>query len=202
MGPADAGEALRKALSMGGDKAVHVLDDALHGSDALATSAVLAKAVERIGFDLVLSGMASTDASMGVVPAMLAERLGVPQLSYAGDLKLDGTTVTIKRETDAATETVDGSLAGGGQRHRPHRRGPLPVVQGHHGGEEEAGRDLVPGRPRYRPGHGRPRRRRTRRCSRRQSARRGRPGEVVKDDGEGGIRLAEYLSAPASSNFP
>ena len=68
MGPAKAVEGLRKALAMGGDDAVHVQDEALHGSDALATSLVLAKAIERIGFDLVLCGMASTDADMSVVP--------------------------------------------------------------------------------------------------------------------------------------
>ena len=68
VGPAEAGDGLRKALAMGGDDGVHVLDDALHGSDALATSLVLAKALEHIGFDLVLAGMASTDAEMSVVP--------------------------------------------------------------------------------------------------------------------------------------
>ena len=78
MGPAAAAESLRKALAMGGDGAVHVLDEALHGSDALATSTVLAKAIERTGFDLVICGMASTDAEMSVIPSMVAERLGVP----------------------------------------------------------------------------------------------------------------------------
>ena len=72
MGPAAAAESLRKALSMGADEAVHVVDDALHGSDALATSLLLAKAVERIGYDLVLLGSESTDARMGVMAAMLA----------------------------------------------------------------------------------------------------------------------------------
>src|SRR5205814_6978110 len=75
MGPAPAADALRKALAMGGDRGVHVLDDALPGSDVLATSLVLAKAVQRIGFDLVVCGMASTDAEMSVVPAMVADRL-------------------------------------------------------------------------------------------------------------------------------
>lgn len=110
MGPADAGEALRKALSMGGDKAVHIDDAALHGSDALATSLVLAAAVQRIGFDLVLCGMASTDAAMGVVPSMLAERLGIPQISFASSLTVDGTSITIERELGAGTATVAGSL--------------------------------------------------------------------------------------------
>src|ERR1700678_2530586 len=110
MGPPAAAEALRKALSMGGDRAVHVSDPALHGADAHATSLVLAKALERIGYDIVVCGMASTDAGMGAVPAMLAERLGVPQLSLASRLSLDGDHVTIERETQVATETVEGTL--------------------------------------------------------------------------------------------
>ncbi|MHC5264534.1 electron transfer flavoprotein subunit beta/FixA family protein, partial [Streptomyces sp. UC4497] len=68
VGPEDAKDALRKALSMGADKAIHVEDDDLHGTDAIGTSLVLAKAIEKAGYDLVVSGMASTDGTMGVVP--------------------------------------------------------------------------------------------------------------------------------------
>src|SRR6201986_3679466 len=83
MGPDKAADAIRKALSMGADKAVHVTDEALRGSDGLVTSAVLAKVLERTGFDLVILGSESTDARMGTLAAMLSERLGVPQLSFA-----------------------------------------------------------------------------------------------------------------------
>jgi len=110
MGPEAAGEALRKALSMGGDAGVHVVDDGLHGSDALATSLVLAEALKKLEWDLVICGMSSTDAWMSVVPAMLAERLGVPGLTLAGDLVVDGSTVTIRRDGDDASTTVTGSL--------------------------------------------------------------------------------------------
>jgi electron transfer flavoprotein beta subunit len=110
MGPEAAAEALRKALSMGGDAGVHVVDDALHGSDALATSAVLAAALGKLEWDLVIAGMGSTDATMGVVPAMLAERLGVSGLTLAGALDVDGSTVTIRRDSDDASSTVVGSL--------------------------------------------------------------------------------------------
>src|SRR3954467_9292093 len=80
VGPDGATDAIRKALQMGADKGVHVSDDAIAGSDSLATSLVLAEAVKKIGdWDLVVCGMASTDGSMGVVPAMLSERLGVPR---------------------------------------------------------------------------------------------------------------------------
>lgn len=110
MGPPTAAEALRKALSMGGDRAVHVSDPALHGADAHATSLVLAKAIERLGYDVVICGMASTDGGLGAVPAMLAERLGIAQLSLASRLSLDGDKVVIERETQQATETVEGTL--------------------------------------------------------------------------------------------
>jgi electron transfer flavoprotein beta subunit len=110
MGPAKAVDGLRKALAMGGDDAVHVSDGALHGSDALATSLVLARAIQRIGFDLVVCGMSSTDAEMSVVPAMLAERLGVPQVTFAGALQVDEGSVTIHRDGETATEEVVAAL--------------------------------------------------------------------------------------------
>jgi electron transfer flavoprotein beta subunit len=110
MGPEAAGEALRKALSMGGDAGLHVVDDALHGSDALATSRVLAAALGKLEWDLVVCGMASTDGTMSVVPAMLSERLGVPGLTWAAALEVDGTTVTIRRDGDDASTTVTASL--------------------------------------------------------------------------------------------
>jgi electron transfer flavoprotein beta subunit len=106
MGPAKALASLRKALAIGGDAGIHVLDDALHGSDALATSLVLAAAVERAGFDLVLCGMASTDAEMSVVPSMLADRLGVPQATNVYDVRIDGGTVTARRDTGVAVEEI------------------------------------------------------------------------------------------------
>src|SRR6478735_11340621 len=84
VGPEKAVDAVRKALQMGADKGVHVSDDAIAGSDALGTSLVLAEAVEKAGpADLIICGMASTDAVMSVVPAMLAERLGLPQVTLA-----------------------------------------------------------------------------------------------------------------------
>jgi electron transfer flavoprotein alpha subunit len=90
MGPEKATESIRKALSMGAGKAVHLVDDALAGSDALQTSYALAQVLGTIGFDLVLVGAESTDARMGAMAAMLAERLGVPQLSLASKVDIDG----------------------------------------------------------------------------------------------------------------
>ncbi|HET6651103.1 MAG TPA: electron transfer flavoprotein subunit beta/FixA family protein, partial [Nocardioides sp.] len=110
VGPEQATDAVRKALQMGADRGVHVVDEAIAGSDALATSLVLAEAIKKIPHDLVVCGMASTDGSMGVVPAMLAERLGVPGVTLGSEISVEGETVRIRRDGDASTDTVEGSL--------------------------------------------------------------------------------------------
>ncbi|WP_229721680.1 electron transfer flavoprotein subunit beta/FixA family protein [Nocardioides daphniae] len=111
VGPEKGVDAVRKALQMGADKGVHVVDDAIAGSDAIATSLVLAKAIEKVGpADLVVTGMASTDAGMSVVPAMLSERLGLPQVTQAAVVETQGDQVRIKRDGDAATEVIGGTM--------------------------------------------------------------------------------------------
>jgi electron transfer flavoprotein beta subunit len=114
VGPEKALDAVRKALQMGADKGAHVVDDAIAGSDAIATSLVLAKAVEKLGeesaVDLVVCGMASTDGSMSVVPAMLAERLGLPQVTLASVVETQGDQVRIKRDGDTATEVIGATM--------------------------------------------------------------------------------------------
>jgi electron transfer flavoprotein beta subunit len=110
MGPAKAADSIRKALSMGAHKAVHVIDDALAGSDAVASSLAIAEALKTVGFDLVVFGCESTDARTGLVPAMVAERLGVPQLTLASKVDVSGPEVTIRRVTDDGVATVTGSL--------------------------------------------------------------------------------------------
>ena len=109
-GPDQATDAIRKALQMGADKGVHVVDDAIAGSDALATSLVLAEAIKKIEHDLVVCGMASTDGSMSVVPAMLAERLDLPQVTFASVIETQGDQVRIKRDGDTATEVIGGTM--------------------------------------------------------------------------------------------
>jgi electron transfer flavoprotein beta subunit len=108
MGPDRASEAIRKGLSMGADDAVLVTDAALAGSDAIATSKVLAEVIKSGGFDLVFCGTESTDARMSVVPAMLAERLGWAQLTFAGSVKVDATAknVEIARMTESGVENM------------------------------------------------------------------------------------------------
>ena len=111
MGPEQAADALRKGLQMGASSAVHVIDDALHGSDAVATSLVLEKAIRKVGdVDLILTGMASTDGGMSVVPAMLGERLGLPHVGFVGELTVADGTVTGRRDGDAASETIEAGL--------------------------------------------------------------------------------------------
>lgn len=115
VGPEKAVDAVRKSLQMGADAGVHVVDDAIAGSDYLATSLVLAKAIEKIkaeqgGADLVVCGMASTDASGSVVPAMLAERLGLPQVTLASVVESQGDQVRIKRDNEGSTEVVGATL--------------------------------------------------------------------------------------------
>jgi len=107
VGPEDAAEAIKKALQMGADKGVHVVDDAIAGSDYLATSQVLAAAINKIeGVDLVVCGMASTDATGSVVPAMLAERLDLPQVTLGSVIERQGKEFRIKRDGDTATEVI------------------------------------------------------------------------------------------------
>ncbi len=112
MGPDRASEAIRKGLSMGADDAVLVTDAALSGSDAIATSKVLSEVIKSGGFDLVFCGTESTDARMSVVPAMLAERLGWAQLTFAGSVKVDAAAkkVEIARMTESGVENMSASF--------------------------------------------------------------------------------------------
>ena len=109
MGPERATETIRKALSMGADKAVHLVDDALAGSDALQTSAALAKVIEGLEYDLVIAGSEATDSRMAVMGALLAERLGKPQLTGARKLTVENGKATIERLTDNGYAVVEAS---------------------------------------------------------------------------------------------
>jgi electron transfer flavoprotein beta subunit len=110
LGPASATQALRKALSMGADSAVHVVDDRLDGADIATTAAVLAAAVQRTGFDLVVAGNESTDGRGGVVPAMVAEHLGLPLLSSLDTVELFEDTVAGDVAVEAGRLTVSAAL--------------------------------------------------------------------------------------------
>ena len=110
VGPEQAADAVKKGLQMGADAGVHVIDDAIHGSDAVGTSLIIAKALSRLEPDLVVFGMGSTDGSMGVVPAMVSERLGLPGVTLGSEVTVDGSTVRIRRDGDTASDTIEGTL--------------------------------------------------------------------------------------------
>jgi len=192
VGPDEASDAVRKALQMGADAGVHVVDDAIHGSDAASTSLVLAEAIKKLEYDLVVFGMASTDAGMGVVPTMVAERLGLPAITLGSEITVDGSTVTIRRDGDLATQTIEatGPLVLSvtdqtGEARYPSFKGimaakkkpldewslaDLGVDEGQVGlaGAWTAVDTFVPRPPRT-------------------------AGEIVTDEGDGGVKLAEYL---------
>jgi len=109
VGPERATESIRKALAMGADKAVHVSDEAIHGSDAIATAKVIAKALGTLEWDVAIAGSEATDSRSAIVPALVAEALGAPQLTQARKVDVDGSTVTIERVTDTGYEKVQAS---------------------------------------------------------------------------------------------
>jgi electron transfer flavoprotein beta subunit len=111
MGPQRAAEAIRKALSMGADAAVHVSDEALAGSDALGTARALAAAVRTVeGVDLVLAGNEASDGRSAAVPAMVAEFLELPALTHAREVSVEGDEVTVRRETDDGVVVLRAAL--------------------------------------------------------------------------------------------
>ena len=110
MGPDSATKALRKALSMGADSAVHIQDDALAAADLARTAAVLATAAKHTGFDLLLGGNESTDGRGGVLPAMVAEHLGLPHLGSLSSLDITPGTVRGQRRVERGTLQVSAAL--------------------------------------------------------------------------------------------
>jgi electron transfer flavoprotein beta subunit len=111
MGPERATEATRKALSMGADRAVHLSDQALAGSCAVQTAHALAAAIGTVGaVDLVLAGNEASDGRSAAVPAMVAEVLGLPALTHARQVTVEGGSVTVRRETDDGVVTLSAEL--------------------------------------------------------------------------------------------
>jgi electron transfer flavoprotein beta subunit len=114
VGPDDAVDAVRKGLQMGADEAVHVLDDAIAGSDAIGTARVLAAAITHLGaqtpVDLVITGMAGLDGLTSLLPTALAALLDVPALPLAAELTVEGGTVRVRRNLDHATEVLEAAL--------------------------------------------------------------------------------------------
>ncbi len=110
IGPEEAQSTIRKALSYGLDGAIQVTDDAVAGSDALGTARILAAALADTDFDLVIFGNQSTDARTSLVPAAVAELLGLPSLTYARFLEVDGEAITVHRENEEGWDVVESTL--------------------------------------------------------------------------------------------
>ncbi|MGI8968612.1 MAG: electron transfer flavoprotein subunit beta/FixA family protein [Chloroflexota bacterium] len=110
MGPASAEDTMRKALAMGADRGVLITDPELVGSDWLSTCKVLAAAIKQQSFDLVITGMESTDARSGLVPGGLAEYLGLPLLTYAAAVQVNDGQISIERQIAGGFQQIDASL--------------------------------------------------------------------------------------------
>src|SRR5947209_3139256 len=110
LGPAKAADSLRKALAMGADRAVLVSDDAAAGSDLVATSKLLAAALEKESADLVLFGQQASDSDGAVLWAAVAERLRRPVVSQAAELSVDGGSLRVKRQTEFGYDVIEAPL--------------------------------------------------------------------------------------------
>jgi electron transfer flavoprotein beta subunit len=193
MGTSDATIGIRNALAMGAASAVHIMDDAVAGSDTLGTAKLLAAAIKKQQFDLVICATESSDSYSGIVHGQLAQLLGIPALTFAKQIAVDGSTVSIHRQSEAGYDLVEASLpaliavsSGINEPRYPQLKGimaakkkeikvytaadlGIPADQvGEKGAKEKV---LTVGRP-----------------PKRQA------GKVVVDEGEGGKQIADYLA--------
>jgi electron transfer flavoprotein beta subunit len=189
MGPEKGLDAIRKALAMGAAKGVLVSDPSLAGADALTTAKVLSAAIRREGFDLVIAATESTDGYTGVVPQAMAELLGVPAVTFAKAIESDGTTLKVRRQTEAGYDRVEATLpavvsvtAGVNEPRYPSLKGIMaakskPVDRL---GVADLGLDgLTPGQAIVSV----------------QPAEQRKAGEVVEDDGTAAHRVVEFLAS-------
>lgn len=106
VGDEESEEVLRRALAMGADEAVHLMDGVFHGSDALGTATILQRAIAGRPYDLILTGAVSADEARGHVGPMLAALLDIPMVALATDLSVEGATVTVRHEVEGGLERV------------------------------------------------------------------------------------------------
>jgi electron transfer flavoprotein beta subunit len=110
MGISDATIGIRNALAMGVTSAVHILDDAVAGSDTLATAKILAAAIKKQPFDLVICATESSDSYSGIVPGQIAHFLRVPPMTFAKEIVIDGDLIAIKRQSESGYDLVESTL--------------------------------------------------------------------------------------------
>ncbi len=194
MGPERAVETIRKALSMGADKAVHLTDEALKGSDAVQTSYALAQVLSTLEYDLVITGSEATDSRMAIMPALLAERTGQPQLSGARKVTAEGGTVRIERQTEngydvveAATPAIVSVVEKINEPRYPSFKGimaakkkPLTTLTVADAGIDAAQVGLASAPSQVVDFSNKPPRQ---------------AGQIVKDEGDGGVKIVEFLAS-------
>jgi electron transfer flavoprotein beta subunit len=193
MGISDATIGIRNALAMGVTSAVHILDDAVAGSDTLGTAKILAAAIKKQPFDIVICATESSDSYSGIVPGQIAYFLGVPPMTFAKEIIIDEDRISIKRQSESGYDLIESSLpvlvavsSGINEPRYPQLKGimaakkkeikvftaadlELPADQvGEKGAREKV---LTVGRP-----------------PKRQA------GKVVVDEGEGGKQIADFLA--------
>ena len=193
MGISDATIGIRNALAMGVTSAVHILDDAVAGSDTLGTAKILVAAIKKQPFDLVICATESSDSYSGIVPGQIAYLLGVPPMTFAKEILIDDDRIAIKRQSESGYDLVESSLpalvavsSGINEPRYPQLKGIMaakkkeikvytaadlglpPDQVGEKGAREKV---LAVGRP-----------------PKRQA------GKVVVDEGEGGKQIADFLA--------
>jgi electron transfer flavoprotein beta subunit len=196
MGIPDAQVGIRRALAMGATAAIHLCDDAFAGSDTLGTAKALAAAIKQKAeaFDLVICATESSDSYSGIVPAQIAHLLGIPALTFANQVEVSGTTVSIHRQAETgyavvATEmpALISTTSGINEPRYPQLKGIMAArkieIQTLTPGDVGLGPDQVGASG-----------------AREQVLSVGDPpprakGEVIQDSGDGGKRIAEYLSS-------
>jgi electron transfer flavoprotein beta subunit len=189
MGPEAAGAALRRALSMGAHKAVQITDDSLKGADTLVTARVLAAAIKKSEFDVVIAGVESTDGYTGTLPMTLAGLLGVPNVTFARKLEMADGKVRIERQTELGYDVVESELpvvvtvtAGATDPRYPTLKGIMQAKQ--KPVERYSVSDLGLSPDDVAP---------TQRITGVDAAPEKGPGEIVEDDGSGAQRIAQFL---------
>ncbi len=110
MGTSDVTIGIRNALAMGATSAVHILDDTVAGSDTLATAKLLAAAIKKQAFDLVICATESSDSYSGIVHGQIAQLLGIPPLTFAKEITVDGSKISIKRQSENGYDVVESTL--------------------------------------------------------------------------------------------
>ena len=191
MGPEPAQEAVRRALSMGADRSILVTDDALRGADALITARVLATAIKRVEYDIVIAGVESTDGYTGTMPSSLAEFLGLPQLTFANAVEVEDGVVSVHRQTSSGYHVVECSLpalvtvtAGVNEPRYPSFKGIMAAKKKPQEQLSLADLSLDAGQLSS-----------NQRVEELTSEEERRAGEVVADDGQGASRIADFLKA-------